>query len=63
MTIQELIEELTELRDKAELRSRELVRDGKEVSDVNRARSEGYASAYSFCIMRLREIRRLGDDH
>jgi len=56
MTVPELIVQLRELHKKADVRSRMLFENGREISDVDRARSEGYASAYSFCIMQLEKV-------
>ena len=56
MTVPKLISMLEELYRLADMNSRELVRDGREISAENRARAEGYASAYSFCLMQLRHI-------
>lgn len=54
--LKKIIDELSALKENAEQNSRYLVKDGREVDDISRARSEGYASAYSFCIMRLRKL-------
>ncbi len=54
--IQNLINELDHLKTLAEVRSRTIVEDGQEVPDEHRAKSAGYADAYSFCIFRLKEI-------
>ena len=57
--MQELIkirDELVELRDKADMRSRMLVDDGREILEADRMKSEGYASAYSFAIFRIDEV-------
>lgn len=56
MTIPELLTQLRELHLKADIRSRMLFENGREIDDVSRAKSAGYADAYSFCIMQLEKV-------
>ena len=51
-----LLEELTNLKDRADQRSRMLVENGQEVPEEHRAKSAGYTDAYSYCILRLKAI-------
>jgi len=54
--VKALVKQLEELRDKADQRSRMLIDNGAEVPEEHRAKSAGYADAYSFCILRLKEL-------
>jgi hypothetical protein len=54
--VREVIKTLEDLRKSADMRSRNIIVDGREVSDQERAVSAAYADAYSFCILKLREI-------
>jgi len=56
LTLQEIIKELEYLEERAYLRSRMITEDGVDVPEIHRARSEGYACAYSFCLFRLKEF-------
>lgn len=56
MTLPQLKQLLSELRDKADVRSRMLIENGREIPETDRARSEGFACAYSFCIQQLESL-------
>lgn len=51
-----LVNELTDLKDKAELRAGMIVEDGQDVPEEHRAKSAGYADAYSYCILQLKRV-------
>jgi hypothetical protein len=55
-TLPSVIKTLEELRDKADYRSRMIIDNGREIHETERAKSEGYASAYSFCILLLKQL-------
>lgn len=61
MTVAEIIKELDYLRERADYRSRMLIEDGREIPDVDRAKSAAYADAYAFAIMRLKECAEGGE--
>jgi len=54
MTLQDLADQLQELEDSALLRSKTISDNGREVDEVTRAKADGAAQAYNFCIMQLR---------
>ncbi len=47
----QLLDELSELRTSAGLRSRDLLRD-----EITRAKAESSEDAYAYCMMRLRDL-------
>ena len=59
MTIPELLEELESLRDSSYQRSKIIIDNGEMVSDVYRAKAEGYTDAYSYCIFRLKQLKKV----
>lgn len=59
--IEDLIRELEGFKRAADMGSRTLIRDGHEVAEADRARAEGYATAYAFCIMRLEAFLESGE--
>lgn len=50
----QLLNELEELKQSAQLRANDLLRD-----DVSRAKSQGTADAYAYCQMRLQQLEGL----
>ena len=50
-SIADVIKELEQLKERAELRSRMIIENGRTISDVERAKSQGHVDAYSFCIV------------
>lgn len=49
------------LHDSSFLRANTIIEDGRVILEEDRAKSAGYASAYSYCIMRLdMELHKLG---
>jgi hypothetical protein len=51
--IKSIIDQLNSLADTAEMRSNTIIDNGSLIEDSCRAKSEGYASAYRYCIMIL----------
>jgi len=57
MTIDQVIKQVEDLRDRAAMRADRICDEGRMAPLEDRARSEGYASAYSFCLIHLKDIR------
>ena len=57
-TLSKIIDEIEQLHDLADARSRRITDNGRDITECERATSAGHASAYSFCLMRLRASQR-----
>lgn len=53
LSLKVIIEKITELKEKAEYRSNLITENGRDITDIDRAQSKGYASAYGFCLSML----------
>lgn len=54
--IRKFMEELEELKKKAEYRSRLIIDNGQEVPEAHKSKAEGAANAYDYCILRLGQL-------
>ena len=56
MTIKEIIDMLKDLKSHAEYRSRRIIEDGNVIPEEWKARDDGVASGYGFCILLLEKF-------
>lgn len=57
VTLDKIIREISGLHDSADCRSRMLIENGRTIEESDRKYNEGVCLAYSFCLMRLKELQ------
>ncbi len=57
MTLDAAIKQVEDLRDRAAMRADRIFEEGRMVPLEERTRSDGFASAYNFCLLILKDIR------